>query len=187
MNDRGVRIPTGTGNFFFTTASRPALGPTQPPIQWVPGAPLGVKRQEREADHSPPSSSQVENAWGYTYTPQYAFMGWRSVQNSSSSSSSSSWDVILFHSFCKFNFNIILPSPYHTSKGWKGCPDHNNARRVPPVRYLVQFSGVEMSTWGQLHFKHLQFTFFQWSKRPFHTQMHSNTAPTKPHKRRQEF
>jgi hypothetical protein len=29
-----------------------ALGPTQPPIQWVSGAlSLGVKRPEREADH----------------------------------------------------------------------------------------------------------------------------------------
>jgi hypothetical protein len=30
---------------YFTTASRTALGPIQPPIQWVPGAlSLGVKR-----------------------------------------------------------------------------------------------------------------------------------------------
>jgi hypothetical protein len=38
-----------------------ALGPTQPPTQWVPGAlSLGVKRQGREADHSPPSSTRVK-------------------------------------------------------------------------------------------------------------------------------
>jgi hypothetical protein len=59
----------GLGIFLFT-ASRTALGPTQPPIQWVPGAPsLGVKRQRREADHSPPSSAQVRNEWSYTSTP----------------------------------------------------------------------------------------------------------------------
>jgi hypothetical protein len=36
------------GIFLFTTASRPALVPTQPPIQWVPAALyLGVKRPVR--------------------------------------------------------------------------------------------------------------------------------------------
>jgi hypothetical protein len=40
------------GIFLFTTASRTALGPTQPPIQWVPGVlSVGVKRPGREADH----------------------------------------------------------------------------------------------------------------------------------------
>jgi hypothetical protein len=49
------------GIFLFTTASRMALGPTQPPIQWVPGAvSLEVKRPGREADHSPPSSAEVK-------------------------------------------------------------------------------------------------------------------------------
>jgi hypothetical protein len=57
-----VRFPAlGLGIFLFTTASRTALGPTQPPIQWVPGAlPLGVKRLGREADHSPPSNAEVK-------------------------------------------------------------------------------------------------------------------------------
>jgi len=37
------------------------LGPTQPPIQWVPGALfLEVKRPGREADHSPPPSAEVK-------------------------------------------------------------------------------------------------------------------------------
>jgi hypothetical protein len=49
------------GIFLFTTPSRTALGPTQPPIQWVPGAlSLGVKRSGREADHSFPSSADVK-------------------------------------------------------------------------------------------------------------------------------
>jgi hypothetical protein len=55
-------------NFIFC-ASRTGLGPTQPPIQWAPGAlSLGVKRPGREADHSPPSSAEAKNAWSYTST-----------------------------------------------------------------------------------------------------------------------
>jgi hypothetical protein len=38
-----------------------ALGPTQPPKQWVPGAlSLGVKRPGREADYSTSSSTKVK-------------------------------------------------------------------------------------------------------------------------------
>jgi uncharacterized membrane protein YcfT len=41
--------------FLFSTSSRPVLRPTQSPIKWVPAAlSPGVKRQGREADHSPP-------------------------------------------------------------------------------------------------------------------------------------
>jgi hypothetical protein len=62
------------GIFLFTTMS--ALGHTQPPIQWVPGAlSMGVKRSEPEADHSPPSSAEVKNAWSYTSTPPIRLHG----------------------------------------------------------------------------------------------------------------
>jgi hypothetical protein len=41
------------------------------------GSFLGVKRPEREADHPPPSSAQVKNAWRYTSSsPQYVLMAW---------------------------------------------------------------------------------------------------------------
>jgi hypothetical protein len=33
------------------------------------GAIPGVKRPEREADHSPPTSAEVKKKWIYTYTP----------------------------------------------------------------------------------------------------------------------
>ena len=39
--------------------SRPALGPTQPPVQWVPGFSRGKERPGRDADPSPPSSAVV--------------------------------------------------------------------------------------------------------------------------------
>jgi hypothetical protein len=67
---RGLEI------FLFTTASRTALGPTQPLIQLVPAAlSLGIKRPGREADHSPPSSAEVKNAWSYTSTPPIRLNG----------------------------------------------------------------------------------------------------------------
>jgi hypothetical protein len=51
----------GLGIYLFTTASRTALGSTQPPIKWVPRAlSLGVKRPGPEADHSRPSSAEVK-------------------------------------------------------------------------------------------------------------------------------
>jgi hypothetical protein len=57
------------GIFFFTTASRTALRPNQPPIQWVQGADsLVLKRSGHEADHSPPTSAAVKNTRSYTST-----------------------------------------------------------------------------------------------------------------------
>jgi hypothetical protein len=34
----------------------------------------GAKRQGREADHSPPTSTEVKKMWIYTSTPPYVFM-----------------------------------------------------------------------------------------------------------------
>jgi len=56
--------------------SRLALGPTQLPIQWGPGAlSTGVKQPGHEADHSPPSSADIENMWSYTSTPPILLHG----------------------------------------------------------------------------------------------------------------
>jgi hypothetical protein len=66
----------GLGIFFFATVSRMALGPTQPPTQWVPETLfLGAKRPGREADHSSGSSAEVKNAWSYTSTPPMRLHG----------------------------------------------------------------------------------------------------------------
>jgi hypothetical protein len=67
--------PGGVKNFLFSMLSRPALGCTQPPIQWVRGAVSpGVKRPERETDHLPPTSAEFNKMWIYASTAPYAFM-----------------------------------------------------------------------------------------------------------------
>jgi hypothetical protein len=59
LDNRGVGVPVPVGSRIFS--SRPALGSTQPPIQWVPGdlSPW-VKRPEREAKNSLPTSAEVK-------------------------------------------------------------------------------------------------------------------------------
>jgi hypothetical protein len=82
LDDRGsrVRFPAGAGNFLFTTASRTALGPTQPHIQWVPGAlSLGIKRPGREANHSSPSNAEVKE-WVELYFHSPNTPSWRGAQ-----------------------------------------------------------------------------------------------------------
>jgi hypothetical protein len=76
----GLDSGRGLGIFLFTTASRTVLGPTQPLIQWVPGAlSLGVKRQGREADHSLPSSAEVKECVElYLHSPSMS--SWRGAE-----------------------------------------------------------------------------------------------------------
>jgi hypothetical protein len=71
----------GLGIFLFTTAaSTPALGPTHPPIQWVPVTlSREVKWPGRETDRSRPSSAEFKNAWSYTSTPPNT-PSWRGAQ-----------------------------------------------------------------------------------------------------------
>jgi hypothetical protein len=81
LNGWGFDSRQGLRIFFFTAESGPALGPTQPALQWAPrDLSLGVKRPKREADNSPPSNADIKNAWSYTPILQYAFMAWFSVK-----------------------------------------------------------------------------------------------------------
>jgi hypothetical protein len=77
LDHRGLESLQGLGIFLLTTASRPALGSTQSPIQWVPRVlSLEVKRTGREADQLP--RSRMLGA--IPPFPQYAPMAWRSVK-----------------------------------------------------------------------------------------------------------
>jgi hypothetical protein len=64
----------------FPHPSRPVLGPTQPPIQWVPGLSRGVKRLGRGVDHRPPSSAEVKERVELYFCsptgPSWSVIGW---------------------------------------------------------------------------------------------------------------
>jgi hypothetical protein len=48
--------------------------PSPSPIQWVTEIlSLGEQRPRREADHSPPFSTEVNNKWRFPSAPPYAF------------------------------------------------------------------------------------------------------------------
>jgi hypothetical protein len=55
------------GEFSLLHVVQTDSGVNQPPIQKLKGVHFpGVKRQGREADHSPPASAEVKKMWIYT-------------------------------------------------------------------------------------------------------------------------
>jgi hypothetical protein len=72
LDDRGLRVqvPAGAGNFSFLHRFQTGSGAHSASYPMGTGSPsAGVKRPGREANHSPPPSAEVKNAWSYTSTP----------------------------------------------------------------------------------------------------------------------
>jgi hypothetical protein len=71
------RLPAEAGNFSLHHRVQNSSGDHSAscPMGTRGSFPRG-KRPGREAEHSPPSSAEVKNAWSYTSTPQYVFMAW---------------------------------------------------------------------------------------------------------------
>jgi hypothetical protein len=60
--DERDSIPRRGRIFIFSTASRPALRSTQPPVGRAPGVlSSGIKQPERETVQSPPSGAKIKN------------------------------------------------------------------------------------------------------------------------------
>jgi hypothetical protein len=68
LGDRGSIPGRGKRIFTLVSVSRPALGLTQPPVQWVPGV-LSPGLKRGDADHLPPFSAEVVNEQELKYSP----------------------------------------------------------------------------------------------------------------------
>jgi hypothetical protein len=63
----GVQFLAGERYFLFSIA---ALGPTQPPVEWLLGnVSPEDKKQGHDADHSPPSTAYVKNGGAILHPP----------------------------------------------------------------------------------------------------------------------
>jgi hypothetical protein len=71
----GVQIPAWAKDFLFSKTSKWALGPIRPRIQWVLRVFFpGIKRLQRETDHSPATNAQVKNETIHLHL--YTFMAY---------------------------------------------------------------------------------------------------------------
>jgi hypothetical protein len=66
----------GMGKDIFSKTSRKAVGPTLPPVQYVPRVlSLVVRQPEHEPNAFPSSSAAFKNVWSYTsVTPTYLYV-----------------------------------------------------------------------------------------------------------------
>jgi hypothetical protein len=80
----------------------------------------GGKTAGSEADHSPPSSAEVKNAWIYTSTPQYIFISWRLIKlrgNFTFKFTSISYEYNTFSAMCiTLKLNKVVVQRWAT--GW---------------------------------------------------------------------
>jgi hypothetical protein len=78
LDDRSIRVQAT--DFPLASVSRPALGPTQPPNQWVPAVLSSEVKRGRDVTLTthPPPSAEVKNEWEL-YLLSHQVSSWRVV------------------------------------------------------------------------------------------------------------
>jgi hypothetical protein len=79
----GFASRQGQGLFFSSPPLCPdrLWGPPSLLSIWYRFFSQGVKQPKPEANHSPPSTAEVKNAWSNTATPPYFFMAWHFIKH----------------------------------------------------------------------------------------------------------
>jgi hypothetical protein len=77
MNDPDFEFRQEPETYLFSTTSRLAPGPTQPPIQRVLGLFSRENRPRHEVNHSPPTGAELKNGGVVPLRLLYTFMARR--------------------------------------------------------------------------------------------------------------
>jgi hypothetical protein len=122
----------GGDNFHFSTLFRPALGPTQPPIQWVLKARSpGVKWPGGEADRSSPTSDEK------LYIRSHICLHGIMLNYLSTGTT--------LHFNLQFKVAKLLPEPvfqYRTTESWRNCLVRLRIRRNVMASYMAMFHAM---------------------------------------------
>ena len=73
----GIRIPVRERDFLYSKCLNLLRDSSSLLLNLHRNCLSGVKRPERDVNHSPPSGVEVKNGWSYTSTPLGAFMAWK--------------------------------------------------------------------------------------------------------------
>ena len=112
---RTVQGSNPGGGREFPHQSRPALSPTQPLVQCVPGLFQGKERPGRDADLSPPSSAAVKKGQSYTSTLP---MGRTACTEPQCLYKSALYLLLLFAYYCSFKFCISWTQSFQNFLSW---------------------------------------------------------------------
>jgi hypothetical protein len=106
------------------------VGPSQPPTQWVPGdLSLGVKLPGREADNSPPSTTEVkERVELYLHSPNTP--SWRGAELKSAQGQ-------LLRKYFISSLPVVL----------YGCEACSHTKRITINTAVVSEQGFQKNTW----------------------------------------
>jgi hypothetical protein len=70
----GVPIHRGTRDVPLIQKSIPAVGPTQPPIQWETGSIRGLNQPDRQVDHSAQYSTEIKMSGAVPLLPLFSIL-----------------------------------------------------------------------------------------------------------------
>jgi hypothetical protein len=111
LHDRGIvfRFPAAVRDrVLFSTSTRPAVGPTQPPIQWYRELFPDVNRPGPETDHLFPSVTEVKNSWNYASTLRYDFVAWYLIKHTDNLALTYPTPLLVLPSFRSISLSSFL-------------------------------------------------------------------------------